>query len=190
MSLGASAQIVGFNNNLTKIVAQLNTTYPGCYSIKGNNTVVFTNISEDTFNKITALKLDPNGYSGGSFISTFISDVQTSVNSSNSTSSSTVTTTQRYHKNVNAIASMQINFLTSTSYNTVIQDIEVDDPKRYQIADGETFGEVYDYNTAKFGVQSTDGVEKLISGMFVSTIFCPPGSTSILACPPYVNSSC
>lgn len=177
---GASAQIVGFNNNLTKIVAKLNTSNPSCYTIKGNNTVVFWGISESILNSIFDLELDPNGYSGGSFITTVINDLQTNVSASGSNN---ITTTQKYHKNVNNMSSQTINFNTAISYNAVIESIGTLGDVRYKINGGTVIGNVVDYQTASFGSQSTQNQQKYLSGAFISTIFCPPGTASILVGP-------
>jgi len=177
---GASAQIVGFNNNLTKIVAKLNTSNPSCYTIKGNNTVVFWGVSEAVLNSIFALDLDPNGYSGGSFITTVINDLQTNVSASGTNN---ITTTQKYHKNVNNMSSQTINFNTAISYNAVIESIGTSGDVRYQINGGTVIGDVVDYQTASFGSQSTQNQQKYLSGAFISTIFCPPGTASILVGP-------
>jgi hypothetical protein len=177
---GASAQIVGFNNNLTKIVAKLNTSNPSCYTIKGNNTVVFWGVSEAILNSIFDLELDPNGYSGGSFITTVINDLQTNVSASGTNN---ITTTQKYHKNVNNMSSQTINFNTAISYNAVIESIGTLGDVRYKINNGTVIGDVVDYQTASFGSQSTQNQQKYLSGAFISTIFCPPGTTSILVGP-------
>lgn len=176
-----SANAVSFNNNLIKIVSQLSTSNPSCYSIKGNNTVCFHGVSETVLNNIFGLELDPNGYSGGSFIHCVITDIHTNV-SANGTNN--LTTTQRYNPVILKHASQQINFNSATASNTVIQNIGTkSDDVRYKINNGATIGSVIDYATAPFGGQSTQGVEKYLSGAFVSTIFTPPGASSILAGP-------
>jgi hypothetical protein len=178
---GSSAQIVGFNNNLTKIVSKLSTSNPSCYSIKGNNTVIFTGVSEGVLASIFDLELDPNGYSGGSFITTVINDLQTNV-SANGTNN--VTTTQKYHKNVNNMSTQTINYNTAISYNAVIDSIgSQTDDARYKINGGSAIGGVIDYVTANFTGQTTENNQKYLSGAFVSTIFCPPGTASILVGP-------
>jgi hypothetical protein len=178
---GSSAQIVGFNNNLTKIVSKLSTSNPSCYSIKGNNTVIFTGVSESVLATIFDLELDPNGYSGGSFITTVINDIQTNVSANGSNN---VTTTQKYHKNVNNMSTQTINYNTAIAYNAVIESIgSQTDDARYKINGGSAIGGVIDYVTANFPGQTTENNQKYLSGAFVSTIFCPPGTASILVGP-------
>jgi hypothetical protein len=176
----ASAQIVGFNNNLTKIVAKLSTSNPSCYTIKGNNTVVFWGVSEAVLATIFALELDPNGYSGGSFITTIINDLQTNVSASGNNN---ITATQKYHRNVTNMSSQTINYNTAISYNAVIDTIGTGGDARYKINGGSTVGSVIDYVTANFSGQTTVNQQKYISGAFISTIFCPPGTASILVGP-------
>uniref|UniRef100_A0A6C0DL89 Uncharacterized protein n=1 Tax=viral metagenome TaxID=1070528 RepID=A0A6C0DL89_9ZZZZ len=178
---GASANPVSFNNNLTKIIAQLSTTNPSSYQIKGNNTVTFHGVSETILNSIFALQLDPNAYSGGSFITTVISDIQTNV-SANGTNN--INTTQRYVPTINRYVSQEINYNTAQASNAVIQNIgsQTDTP-RYQINNGKTIGTVIDYATSPFPTQSTQNVQKYLSGAFISSIFTPSGAASILAGP-------
>jgi len=185
-NLGSSAQIVGFNNNLTKIVSQLNLSNPSSYAIRGNNTVLFFGVSEDVINSIFSLKLDPNGFSGGSFINTVISDLRTNVSASGTNN---VSQTQTYNKNVTNMSSQQINYNTAQSYNNVIQLVNatgIDGSGnliRYKINGGQPIGNQIDNVTAPFPTHSTNGVQKSLSGAFISTIFCPPNVAGILTGP-------
>lgn len=172
-----------FNNNLLRIVTQLSTNNPSCYSIRGSNTVTFTNVSESILNKIFDQEQQLDGYSGGSFIHVTITDIQTSVSANGSNN---VTTTQRYNSVILKHSSQQINFNSAIGVNSVVADLGSKTADvRYKINNGNTIGDVVDYSTAPFGGQSTNGVEKLISGAFVSTIYTPPGAASILAGPGY-----
>jgi hypothetical protein len=179
--LGASANPVTFNNNLIKIVSKLSTATPASYQIRGNNTIIYSGVSESVLNSIFDLQLDPNGYSGGSFIHHHITDIQTNVSASGNNN---LTATQRYNLVILKHASQIINFNTATASNAVIENIgSLTDVPRYKINGGATVGSVIDYATAPFGSQSTQNIEKYISGVFISTTYTPPSAASILAGP-------
>jgi hypothetical protein len=168
-----------FNSNFSKIISQLNTANPtGGYTIEGNDTILFYNISEKIINDIFLLNLDPNPYSGGSFITTTISDIQTNVNSNNTND---ITTIQHYHTLICNYSSQQINYNTSLSYNNVIQNVGTGAlDLRYNINNGLSIGTPIDYATTPFPNQSTLNVQKLLSGSFVSSTYTPPNAASIL----------
>ena len=181
-SSGSVNVVNTFNSNFAKIIALLNTANPtGGYTIEGNDTICFTNISESTCDAIFGLDMDPNPYSGGSFITLTISDILTNVNSNNTTD---VTTVQTYHPVICDHSSRQANYNTALSYNAVIQNVGTGAlDLRYKINNGVSIGSVIDYATAPFTSQSSQNVQKLISGSVISSTYTPANASSILVNP-------
>jgi len=177
--LGSVNVVTTFNSNFSKIISQLNTANPlGRYTIDENNRIQFKNISENTLNNIFTLDLDPNPYSGGSFITTIISDIQTNVNSNNTNDINAI---QHYSPLICDYSSQEINYQTALSYNSVIQNVGTGAlDLRYNINNGVSVGTQIDYATAPFQSQSTLNVQKLLSGSFISTTYTPPNASSIL----------
>jgi hypothetical protein len=177
-----SFNVVAYSSNFAKIISQLNIANPSAgYTIEGNDRINFTNISEQTCDAILGLDLDPNPATGGSFITMEISDIQTNVNSNGTNNINTI---QHYHSVICDHSSMQTNYQTALSFNSVIQNIgsgSID--VRYKINAGNTIGSVIDYATSPFASQSTQNVEKLLSGSFTTNPYTPPHVSSILVNP-------
>jgi hypothetical protein len=178
----SSFNVVAFSSNFAKVIAFLNTVNPsGGYTIEGNDRINFTNISEQTCDAILGLDLDPNPATGGSFITMEISNIQTNVNSNNTNN---INTTQCYHPVICDHSSMQINYQTAVSFNSVIQNIgSGNNDVRYRINGGSPIGGIIDYTTSPFTSQSTQNVEKFLSGSFTSSPYTPPDVSSILVNP-------